>query len=77
MDKYADMYDMTRPISNRHKPMPIENRAAQFASFAALTGHEEQIAEMARIQEQEAITGVEVRYYSIDDEMDISTEFID
>lgn len=77
IDKYEDMYDMHRPASVRHRSMPIEDRAAQFASFAALTGHEEQIAETAREAEAEAIIGVDVRYASIDDEMDISTAFAD
>ena len=76
-DKYSDMYDMHRPVSTRHRSMPIDDRAAQFASFAALTGHEEQIAETARQSEAEAIIGVDVRYASIDDEMDISTDFAD
>lgn len=31
------------------QPMSMENRAAQFAPFAALTGHDEAIAETARL----------------------------
>ncbi len=77
MDKYSDMYAMQRPVSAKHRPMSIDDRAAQFASFAALTGHEEQIAETARISEAEALIGVDVRYSSIEDEMDISTDFAD
>ncbi|MCR5556945.1 MAG: hypothetical protein K6F75_05220 [Butyrivibrio sp.] len=42
---------MDRPVSKHHMPMPIENRAAQFAPFAALTGYEEAIAETARLNE--------------------------
>lgn len=31
--------------------MPLENRAAQFAPFAALTGYDDAIAETARLNE--------------------------
>lgn len=41
--------DMERPPYGNHPPMSMENRAAQFAPFAALTGHDEAIAEMARL----------------------------
>lgn len=47
--KYDDIIHMDRPVSKHHMPMPIENRAAQFAPFAALTGYEEAIAETARL----------------------------
>lgn len=43
MGKYDDMLDMPRHISLSHPPMSIENRAAQFASFAALSGYEDDI----------------------------------
>lgn len=35
MNKYEDMLDMKRPVSKKHPPMPIKDRAAQFAPFAA------------------------------------------
>ena len=37
MNKYEDMLDMKRPVSKKHPPMPIKDRAAQFAPFAALS----------------------------------------
>lgn len=40
---YADIIDLPHPVSRRHKPMPIEERAAQFAPFAALKGFEDEI----------------------------------
>lgn len=49
MGKYDDIINLPHHVSDYHKPMPMENRAAQFAPFAALTGHEEAIAETARI----------------------------
>ena len=49
--KYDDIINLPHPVSKRHKPMPIEDRAAQFAPFAALTGHQAAIEETARITE--------------------------
>ena len=41
--KYADMLHLPHHVSKRHAPMPRCDRAAQFAPFAALTGHQEVI----------------------------------
>jgi hypothetical protein len=40
-DDYEDIINLSRPQSSNHKPMPMINRAAQFAPFSALNGHEE------------------------------------
>ena len=40
---YEDMLDMPHPVSKKHPRMSMEDRAAQFAPFAALTGYEEAI----------------------------------
>ena len=45
---YSDIIDLNRPVSKRHAPMPVSNRAAQFAPFAALTGFGEAINETGR-----------------------------
>jgi hypothetical protein len=49
---YADIVSLTRPVSDRHKPMPISERAAQFAPFAALTGYGDIVHETARLTER-------------------------
>ncbi len=49
MEKYREILDTPHRISPRHLPMPLDDRAAQFAPFAALTGHEAQIQETARL----------------------------
>ena len=49
IDKYMDMLYMDRPISKKHPHMSIGDRAAQFAPFAALTGHGDAINETARL----------------------------
>lgn len=50
--KYNDIIDMTHHISKKHKPMPMEARAAQFAPFAALTGYSDKIRETARYTDE-------------------------
>lgn len=47
--KYDDIIELERPVSRKHPPMPIEERAAQFSPFAALTGYENVIQEAARL----------------------------
>lgn len=48
MSRYDDIIALERPVSKRHKPMSMVNRAAQFSSFAALTGYEDVIRETGR-----------------------------
>lgn len=48
MSRYDDIIHLPHHVSRTRKPMPLINRAAQFAPFAALTGHDEAIAEAAR-----------------------------
>lgn len=50
--KYDDIINLPHPVSKKHKPMPLEDRAAQFAPFAALTGHQTAIEETARVTEK-------------------------
>lgn len=38
MTPYDDIINLPRPVSKRHKPMPLADRAAQFAPFAAVKG---------------------------------------
>lgn len=45
---YEDMLDMPYPFPTNRPRMSMYDRAAQFGSFAALTGHEEAIEETAR-----------------------------
>lgn len=45
---YEDIINLPHYVSTKRKQMPMEARAAQFAPFAALTGHDAAIAETAR-----------------------------
>lgn len=49
MSKYDDIINLPHKVSATRIPMPMENRAAQFAPFAALSGHDEAIMETARL----------------------------
>ena len=51
MGKYDDIINLPHHVSDYHKPMPMRNRAAQFAPFAALSGHSDAIAETMRMTE--------------------------
>lgn len=46
---YEDIVGLPRPELSRHRPLSQEDRAAQFAPFAALSGHEELMDETARL----------------------------
>ena len=48
MDTYSDIINLSRPVSKRPR-MSLEQRSAQFAPFAALTGYEGQVKETARL----------------------------
>ena len=46
---YADIIHLPRPVSPNHRPMSNYSRAAQFASFDALTGFGDAVDETARL----------------------------
>lgn len=46
--KYDDIINLPHHQSTRHPHMRVQDRAAQFAPFAALTGHREAIEEASR-----------------------------
>lgn len=50
--KYDDIIDLPHPTSKKHPRMSRQNRAAQFSPFAALTGYDAEIREMARQTEK-------------------------
>lgn len=49
---YDDMLNLPHPTSARHPRMSLSNRAAQFAPFAALSGHSAALVETARLTDR-------------------------
>lgn len=56
---YEELLKMPHHVSTNHPPMPMHDRAAQFAPFSALTGYGEAVAETARLTEAEPERGEE------------------
>lgn len=50
--EYDDIIDKEPPVSQKYPKMRREDRAAQFAPFAAMVGHDAMIAEAARYTER-------------------------
>lgn len=50
--KYDEIINLSHHVSEKHPPMPMQGRAAQFGSFAALKGHKEAV----RDTEKTAVT---------------------
>ena len=51
-DNYSDIINQPHHTSKTRKRMSQSNRAAQFAPFAALTGHDAAISEAARLTDK-------------------------
>ncbi len=49
MQNYDDIINLPHHVSKKHPRLSMEQRAAQFAPFAALTGYEDEIEETVRI----------------------------
>jgi hypothetical protein len=49
---YDDIIHLPHHRSQKHPPMPIADRAAQFAPFAALTGYGEAVEETRILTEE-------------------------
>ena len=52
MGKYDDIINLPHHVSKNHPQMSLENRAAQFAPFAALVGYSEAITSSQEIKEE-------------------------
>ena len=51
-NSYDDIINLPHPVSKNHPQMPLRDRVAQFAPFAALTGHDAAIKETARLTDE-------------------------
>ena len=52
MGKYDDIINLPHHISSKHPRLSMEQRAAQFAPFAALTGYGKAIKETIKLNEE-------------------------
>lgn len=51
-EKYKDMLHRPHPVSATHPRMSLQDRAAQFSPFAALTGYNDALQETARLTDR-------------------------
>lgn len=49
---YDDIINLPHHVSQKHPPMKLQDRAAQFGAFQALTGHSDAISETGRLTQQ-------------------------
>ena len=61
MGAYDDILHLPHHHSEKHPPMAMRERAAQFSSFRALTGYEDAIDETARLTDRRAERSEEER----------------
>lgn len=61
--RYDDIIDLPHHQSTERAYMSLHDRAAQFAPFAALAGHEEAIEETARVTAEKVASEERLRGY--------------
>lgn len=67
-NKYDEIVNLPHHVSETRPQMPMSDRAAQFAPFAALTGYDSAIREAGRLTDErieldeEALTALNLRY---------------
>ena len=72
---YDDIIHLPHPTSPKHPRMSIHDRAAQFAPFAALSGHSAALAETARLTDRRIELDEDTRA-ELDLKQQILTEYI-
>ena len=80
MSKYNGIIYLPHHVSKTRPQMPMSDRAAQFAPFAALTGYDSAIKETGRQTDEkieldeEALTALDIRYQLLMDAFDDAPE---
>ena len=80
MNQYEDIINLPHHVSPTRPQMPMSDRAAQFAPFAALTGYDAAIKETGRLTDEkieldeEALTALDIRYQLLIDALDDQPE---
>lgn len=78
--KYDSIMELPHHVSKTRPQMPMSDRAAQFAPFAALTGYDSVIKETGRLTgerielDEEALTDLNMRYQLLVDALDEEPE---
>jgi hypothetical protein len=78
--KYEEIMKHPHHVSKTRPQMPMSDRAAQFASFAALTGYDSAIKETRRLTDEridldeEALTALDMKYQLLMDTFDEAPE---
>lgn len=76
MNRYEDIINLPHHVSLIRPKMPMSDRAAQFAPFAALTGYDAAIKETGRLTDErieldeEALTTLDMKYQLLMDSLD-------
>ena len=79
-NKYNSIMSFPHHVSKTRPQMPMSDRAAQFAPFAALTGYDAAIKETGRLTDErieldaEALTALDMRYQLLMDAFDDAPE---
>lgn len=80
MKEYREIIDLPHHVSPTRPQMPMSDRAAQFAPFAALTGYDAAIKETGRLTgerielDEEALNYLNMRYQLLVDALDEEPE---
>lgn len=80
MNQYEDIINLPHHVSPSRPQMPMSDRAAQFAPFAALTGYDAAIKETGRLTDdkieldEEALTALDMKYQLLMDALDDAPE---
>ena len=78
--KYNEIMRLPHHVSKTRPQMPMSDRAAQFAPFAALTGYDAAIKETGRLTDERieldegALTALNMRYQLLMDALDEAPE---
>ena len=79
-NRYDEIMELPHHVSKTHPQMPMSDRAAQFAPFAALTGYDSAIKETGRLTDErieldeEALTALDRKYQLLMDTLDDAPE---
>ena len=80
MEKYREIIGLPHHVSTTRPQMPMSDRAAQFAPFAALTGYDSAIKETGRLTDErieldeEALTALDRKYQLLIEALDDAPE---